>query len=259
VPLSVGGGSKLPLAPHDLADARQEDEHVAGRRAEGLGHRGGDLFDEVTLLAAAGARPPADAPAFDGADLTPLLRGAPVPALEARALPFQRNRYAPAAGENAALRRGRWKLVWPGDDAALRKDAGRDNPAYLRGLVHPHWEMPLDRQLDAPVPASPRRPRLHDLVADPTEQRDVAPEHPEIVAELAALHAAWFARVEPEWRAARARILTHDRAYWRERAAPDPASLFRDFWQWRAAPAGTDPTTADPLRVFRGFWSEGNQ
>jgi len=61
-----------------------------------------------------------------------------VPALEARALPFQRNRYAPAAGENAALRRGRWKIVWPGDDAALRKDAGRDNPAYLRGLVHPH-------------------------------------------------------------------------------------------------------------------------
>ena len=67
------------------------------------------------------------------------------------------------------------------------------------------------------------------------------------------------ARGSAAWRAARARILTHDRAYWRERAAPDPAALFRDFWQWRAAPAGTDPTTADPLRVFRGFWSEGNQ
>ncbi|PAW76857.1 MAG: hypothetical protein B9S27_08515 [Opitutia bacterium Tous-C8FEB] len=212
-----------------------------------------------TLLAAAVARPWPEAPVFDGADLTPLLRGEPAPALAARALPFQRNRYAPAAGENAAFRRGQWKLVWPGDEAVLRKDGTRDNPSYLRGLVHPHWEMPLDRQLDAPVPAPPRRPRLYDLAADPAEQRDVAAEHPELVAELAAQHAAWFARVETEWRAARARILAHDRDYWRGRPAPDPATLFRDFWLWRSAPPGTDPATADPLRVFRGFWTEGNQ
>ena len=53
---------------------------------------------------------------------------------------------------NAAIREGRWKLYWPGDEASLKKDTGRDNPSYLRGIVQPHWEMPLDRQLDPPPP-----------------------------------------------------------------------------------------------------------
>ncbi|MCB1235180.1 MAG: hypothetical protein KDM91_08930, partial [Verrucomicrobiae bacterium] len=50
-------------------------------------------------------------------------------------------------------------------------------------------------------------------------------------------------------------IESHDRAYWQGRAAPDPAELFRDFWQWKFAPHGTDPKSADPLKAFRGFWS----
>ena len=54
VPLTVGGGSKFSLAPHDLTDARQEDEHMTCRRAEGLGHRGGDKVDLIPLLATAG-------------------------------------------------------------------------------------------------------------------------------------------------------------------------------------------------------------
>ena len=54
VPLSVGGGGKLPLAPHDLPHARQKDEHVACGRAESFRHGGSHEIDEVTLLAAAG-------------------------------------------------------------------------------------------------------------------------------------------------------------------------------------------------------------
>lgn len=41
-------------------------------------------------------------------------------------------------------------------------------------------------------------------------------------------------------------------------AADDAAALFKDFWQWKdAAPAGTDTNHADPLKVFRGFWNDG--
>jgi hypothetical protein len=31
--------------------------------------------------------------------------------------------------------------------------------------------------------------------------------------------------------------------------------LFKDFWLWETAPAGTDPKTADPLKLFRGYWN----
>ena len=36
---------------------------------------------------------------------------------------------------------------------------------------------------------------------------------------------------------------------------PDPAALFKDYWQLQVVPLkGIDPTTADPLKVFRGYW-----
>ena len=52
MPLSLGGRGKLPLAPHDLAHPRQEDEHMAGGGTHRLGHGRRDLLDQVPLLAA---------------------------------------------------------------------------------------------------------------------------------------------------------------------------------------------------------------
>ena len=148
---------------------------------------------------------------------------------------------------------GNW--YWPGDEASLKKDSGRDNPSYLRGVVMPHWEMPLDRHLDPPTTALQPPPRLYDLDADPAEQHDLAALHPEIVKSLAAKHDAWFSEVIADWQQSRAHIVEQDRAYWKDRTAPDPAALFKDYWQWKSAPKGTDPTTADPLQVFSGFWN----
>jgi hypothetical protein len=48
--------------------------------------------------------------------------------------------------------------------------------------------------------------------------------------------------------------VAHDREYWRRRSPPDPRQLFAEEWPWDAV-KGVDPTTADPLRVFQGFWS----
>ncbi|MFM9166889.1 MAG: hypothetical protein ACKOQ9_00980, partial [Verrucomicrobiota bacterium] len=130
-------------------------------------------------------------------------------------------------------------------------------PSYLRGVVQPHWEMPLDRQLDAPTTSTQPSPRLYDLDADPAEKHDLAAQHPEIVQSLTEKQDAWFAQMSREWQRSRASILEHDRAYWKGRATPDPAALFKDFWQWKSAPQSTDPDTASPLQVFRGFWNDG--
>jgi len=190
-------------------------------------------------------------------NIIPLLMGEASPELAGRTLLFQRNRYAPVAHCNAAIREGRWKLYWPGDEGSLRKDSARDNPSYVRGLTQTHWEMPLDRQLDPPTTSPQPAPRLYDLDTDPAEKHDLAAKHPEIVQSLANKHETWFAEIIPQWQQSRASILEHDRAYWKGRATPDPAALFRDFWQWKYAPQGTDPETASPLRVFRGFWNDG--
>jgi arylsulfatase A len=210
-----------------------------------------------TLFALTGQSAPAGAKPVDGLDIMPLLLGKPTPALTQRTLFFQRNRYAPVRHANAAIREGRWKLYWPGDRTALKKDITRDNPSYLRGIEQPHWEMPLDCQLDPPAIAPQPPPRLYDLDADPAEKHDLAATHPEIVQSLARKHDAWFAVILTEWRQARESNLDHDRRYWKGRATPDPAALFGDFWQWKRAPESTDPRTANPLEVFQGFWNDG--
>lgn len=228
--------------------------HLSGGRVVTTPVHGCDWLP--TLTSVAGSSAPPGAKPFDGVNLLPFLEGKPAPALAGRFLPFQRNRYAPAPQVNAALREGRWKLYWPGDDASLRKDIGRDNPSFLRGLVRPHWEMPLDRQLDPPATSRQPEPRLYDLEADPAEQHDLAAAHPAFVQALAEKHTAWFREILAEWEHSRARILAHDRAYWKDRPAPDPAMLFRDFWQWKTAPLDTDAKTADPLQIFRGYWND---
>lgn len=208
-----------------------------------------------TLFALTGAMVPEGAKPFDGLDILPLLTGEPLPNLAKRTLLFQRNRYAPVRHANAAIREGPWKLYWPGSAEPLKKDSARDNPSYQRGIVKPHWEMPMDRQLDAPTTESQPGPRLYDIETDPSEEHDVASVHPEVVRALAEKHDAWFAEVDAEWRRTRARIVEHDRAYWSDRIAPDPAALFDGFWLWKYAPPGTDSKTANALKVFRGFWT----
>ena len=211
-----------------------------------------------TLFEQTGSEPPPDALPLDGKDVMSVLRGNEVASLARRALQFQRNRYAPVAHSNAAIRSGRWKLYWPGNPKTLTKDSGRDNPSYLRGVVRPHWEMPLDRQL-APASQLPQpRPRLFDLSTDSGEQHDVASDHPEIVERLTRRHDAWFSQVQKDWRTSRASIIAEDRRYWESKPAPDPALLYQDFWQWKRAPKGIDASTADPLEVFEGFWTAGN-
>lgn len=117
-----------------------------------------------TALAAAGALD--DPGTFDGRNVLPLWSGR---AAAADTVPLFW-RYAAdeqMAMTNAwAVRDGRWKLTIP--DAAVRTGP----PSGTEGM-------------------------LFDLVADPSESRDVAAGHPDVVARLRALYAEWNAGLPP--------------------------------------------------------------
>ena len=211
-----------------------------------------------TMLAACGIRTVDGSKPLDGMNLLPLLTGGPTSGLADRPLCFQKTRYTPVAHSNAAIRQGRWKLLWPPIPETNRKDSARDNPSYHRGLTQAHWEMPLDAGLPDYAGVVSARPRLYDLDADPGEARDVAADNPAVVQRLTAAYDHWFAEVFAEWQQARARIVDHDRRTWRDRKPPDPRVLFQDEWLWTQVP-GVDQATADPLQVFRGFWSATGQ
>lgn len=119
-----------------------------------------------TLLAAAQVEPPRDLK-LDGCSFLPLLAEAD-PAWPDRTLVIQTHRgAAPVAGHNAAVVTQRWKLVHPSG---------------------------FDRETPRPgVPFA-----LYDLIADPREERDLAADHPEVVAELRRRYDAWFADVSSE-------------------------------------------------------------
>ncbi len=89
-------------------------------------------------------------PACDGVDLWPLLSGGTPPARQ-----FLYREFAGYGG---------WQAVWKGPWKAVRANLQRKDPA-------------------------PLRTELYNLVADPTESNDVAPQHPEIVAELESIMA----------------------------------------------------------------------
>ena len=116
-----------------------------------------------TLLAAAGAQPP-EKPAFDGANLLPLLDGAAGP--PERKLFFQCHRgLTPTLYRNAAVVAERYKLAM--------------NP---RAFSDADWD-----------PGAALPPALYDLAEDPGEQRDLAAAHPQIVADLKSAYETWFA------------------------------------------------------------------
>jgi arylsulfatase A-like enzyme len=127
---------------------------------------GMDLY--TTFAKIAGAEPPRDRK-LDGVDLSPLLFAQP------GARPPRDTFFYHRENVLAAVREGRWKLVFAADG-------------------------PLD------PPAGPLPPpRLFDLAADLGETTDLAARHPEIVARLEALADAARADLGDSWRGVKGR------------------------------------------------------
>ncbi|GIW97715.1 MAG: sulfatase [Pirellulaceae bacterium] len=121
-----------------------------------------------TMLAAAGARIPTDLP---GINLLPYLRsGEPIPRDTIFGEGFAHDIADVDNPEASLLYRwcisGNWKLILTYDGEVNRYRS-----------THPRYEL---------------GPQLFDLEADPWESKNVAAEHPEIVAELVAKIAAWY-------------------------------------------------------------------
>ena len=208
-----------------------------------------------TLYSLTGEAPPQGAKPMDGLNIMPLLLGEEMPELFERPLTFQKTRYTPVAHSSGAIRDGRWKLRWPGERTTMMKEGARDNYFVHKGANEPHWEMPLDPEIPSHENVKTEAPKLFDILADPAERNDLSSLYPELAQTLKEKYEAWFFEVYTEWEQSFREVIEHDREYWKDREAPDPVTLFSDYWEWRFAPEGTDPDTANPLEVFTGYWS----
>lgn len=140
-----------------------------------------DLF--ATALAAAGVEPPT-ARTIDGKDLLPVLNGT---AKSPHQVVFGHQ-----GPRLATVRDGRWKLhMLPARDRKDSTPTGRwVDPRGPDGVT---ILAPYEQHQPADYPGlrtgdETRALSLFDLAADPGEQRDVAREHPEVVARLKSHH-----------------------------------------------------------------------
>jgi arylsulfatase A-like enzyme len=157
-----------------------------------------DVFP--TVLRLAGATLPADRP-IDGRDIFPLLSdpGAKSPHETLLAM----------AGPNMAIvRSGKWKLhvPAPGADGFLADASKWVDPRGPDGatILAPYEQARPDQHPGITGGAASKPLMLFDLEADPSEQRDVAAAHPDVVARLKQAYDVLQAQVKPPARAGRA-------------------------------------------------------
>ena len=143
-----------------------------------------------TFLAATGAKLVDNAPAIDGYNLLPLLRGEARP--PARRLAWQWNRYTPEIISNAALRDGPWKLVRPAiaeTMALTQADMDMDHAMKYEpdGITDIARDPVPARILPQPPPAL-----LFNIDVDPGEQHDLAPAEPDRTRRMLRELETWF-------------------------------------------------------------------
>jgi arylsulfatase A-like enzyme len=182
------GGIRVPLMVRWPAG-------IGGGRSVGFMAHFTDWF--TTLLAVAQADIPHDR-AIDGVNLLSAMTGSDIELPDERF--WQWNRYSPVPSCNAAVRAGRWKLVYPEIPEAMKVfdvewlQVSMYNPDYFidNGIIS---EPDPERQLSPPA-----KPQLYDLIDDPLETTDVAGDHPQIVHLLSEKIENWFDMVEMDRR-----------------------------------------------------------
>lgn len=131
-----------------------------------------------TLLDLAGVQPPAEA-GFDGTSLAELLRGK----------------------QPSVASADRERLMQKLEDRMLVVQfTGTEQPVPTRGdacVMWRRWRLLHDRE-------------LYDLDSDPEQRRDVAADHPDVVARLRAHYAAWWEGVAPQTEAVQRVVVGHD-------------------------------------------------
>lgn len=79
---------------------------------------------------------------------------------------------------------------------------------------------------------------LYDIKADPAQQQDVAPSHPQVVERLRDFYDSWWAELEPTFDLDAGTYLGHE--------ADNPTTLTSHDWITTGFPPGTNPKSAMP-------------
>lgn len=177
------GGIRVPFAIYGPGIVPQDKE------VEGVLHFV-DLLP--TLLEACSVAPPEGGLPVDGVSRWSSLSDTPP---DGAARYWQWNRYTPIETCNAAVREGSWKLVYPEIPAAMKmmpEDIEMDVALKYQPELHPTIR-PRDYRADV---GDDNPAQLFDLGNDPHEKRDLAAEHPDVTARLAAQLHEWFVSVE---------------------------------------------------------------
>ena len=113
---------------------------------------------------------------------------------------WQWNRLTPVCKSNAAIRDGKWKLVWPiiPEAMAVPPDAYKLNTEMKKIDGCPENIVPFDdsfRVIPPPPPAE-----LYNIEDDPFERNNLANKYPRLAERLTADYEKWFLEVETERR-----------------------------------------------------------
>lgn len=114
---------------------------------------------------------------------------------------WQYNRFTPVSRCNAAVKKNKWKLVWPSIKEAFE---------YSHEVIDQdeEWKDNLDMIVEDIIPYDdsgriippPHPPKLYNLENDPFEQNDLSSRYPEITASLTREFCQWFEDVETDWK-----------------------------------------------------------
>lgn len=183
------GGIRVPMFIRwpGVIDAGSTNHHLA------------HFTDWVPTILSLAGRPDVDRLPGDGVDLLPMLRDGADPGLRTRF--WQWSRYEPIWNVNAAVRDGRWKLLYPAIDRVL--EIRPEDPQQERVMrTDPDaYETPPWLTLPTyPDDLLTPDPALFDVVSDPSESIDLAGDNPETVRRLSSELETWFDEVEAERR-----------------------------------------------------------
>ncbi len=134
---------------------------------------------------------------LDGEDITRAVAGEALATYPRRF--WQNNRYAPHIEGNAAVRDGHWKLVRPPIPEFMKVT---DPDRLIDRALNLHQEGRILEVDTSPLPEfggdAALAPMLFDIALDPSEDNDLASEHPEKVATMTAELERWFDDVEQD-------------------------------------------------------------
>jgi uncharacterized sulfatase len=140
-----------------------------------------DIF--ATALSAAGVPAPADRP-IDGKDILPLLTAGAKSPHEAI--------FAMRGPRLSVVRSGKWKLHLEaqGKPRIWKKEDSWEDPRAPDGvtILAPYEQAHPSEYPGVLTGDDTKATTLFDLESDPSEQRDVSREHPDVVKRLQALH-----------------------------------------------------------------------